>query len=155
MRAPKGQSLQTDGSVQPTSDNVYRRNCVKRFCDHIFYNSAIRVSVVSVPMRPAVSSSGDSSRDVVRMPSALASAKLGKVPESQELSEQWSQMPERTYLSPEACLFIPGCVEHGCDGAVRATSKQGQSSDGQHSLVSKCLPSDMLLQTYECMITLS
>ncbi len=119
------------------------------------YNSATRVPVVSVPEHPAVSFSDDSSCDIVQMPSALASTKLGKVPESQEQSEQWSQIPERMYLSPEASVFIPGCGEHGGDGAVRATSEQGQSSNGQHSLVSKCLPSGMQVQTYKHVITLS
>ncbi len=109
----------------------------------------------SVPVRPAVSSSDDFSCDTAQMPSELASAEVGKAPGSQELSVQWSQIPERTYLSPEAHLFIPWCVEHGCDGAVRATSEQGQSSDGQCSLVSKYLPSGTQLQSYEHIITLS
>ncbi len=58
-------------------------------------------------------------------------------------------------MLPEASLFIPVHVEHELDGAIRARSEQGQSGDGQHSLVSKHLPSGMQLHTYECTIILS
>ncbi len=89
------------------------------------------------------------------MPSELASAKLGKSPESYEQSEQCSQTLERMRLSAEACLFIPGCGEHGGSGAVKATSEQGQLSDGQRCLVSKHLPSGTQVHTYEHMVILS
>ncbi len=75
--------------------------------------------------------------------------------ESYEHCEQWSQPSERTSLSPEACLFIPRCEEHGCNGTVRAGSKPGQSSSGQFSVVSWQLPSGMELHTYEHAIILS
>ncbi len=45
-------------------------------------------------------------------------------------------------------------MEHGCNGAVRARSEQGQSIDGQYGAVSR-QASGMQLQTYERTITLS
>ncbi len=81
--------------------------------------------------------------------------KWATLPESYEYSEQWSQHSERTFFLLEACLFIPGHAKHGCNGAARATSEQGQSHDGQCKLVSKLLPSGTQLQTYECIIILS
>ncbi len=93
--------------------------------------------------------------DMAQRPCELASAKSGEVSESQELSKQRSQVPEQTHLSPEACSFIPGRVEHGCGGAVRVLSEQGQLDEGQWGLVSKYLPSGAQFQTYEQMIVLS
>ncbi len=127
---------------------------MKSVCNLVFYNSVSHVPVTSVPVCPA--SSGDClPGDLTSMPSRLASAKLGMSPESYEHGEQWSQPLERLFLSPEACLFIPGQVEHGYNGAVRAGSEQGQSSDGQFSVVSRQLSSGMQSHTYERAIILS
>ncbi len=91
----------------------------------------------------------------MQMPSELASAELGELPERHDQGEQWSQPLEMTWLSPEVCLFILGHAEHGCNRAVKAESKQGQLSGGQHGIVSRQLPSGTQLQTYAHTITLS
>ncbi len=84
---------------------------------------------------------------MMQMPSGSASARLSKFPERCDQSEQWNQPAERTWLSPEACLFIPGHAEHGCNGAARARSEQGQSSRG--SMV-QCLERCWLVSRYWC-----
>ncbi len=91
LHTPKGQSLQVGESMQLTSKEVHSCSSVKAVCDRVFYNSATCVPVTSTPVCPAVSSGDYLSCDVTQMPSGSASAELGKLAESHEQSEQWSQ----------------------------------------------------------------
>ncbi len=111
LHTPKGQSLQVGELLWPTSDQSHSRNSVYSVGDCVFYNSAIRVPVVSVPVHLAAFSGDRRFGDVLQMPSELASAESGKWPERYEYGGCRSWSLERMCLSPEACLFTPGHAE--------------------------------------------
>ncbi len=120
LRTPNGQSSQVSESVWLMSNEVCSHNRVKSVHDRVFYNSATRVPVTSASVCPAVCSSDHLLCDVMQVPSELASAELGELPEGQDQRKQWNQPSGRMWLSLEACPFILGHAEHGRNGAVRA-----------------------------------